>query len=96
MNRDPETWGPDAHEFVPERHLDADGNLAPAPVDTVGESHVTFGFGRRICVGRHVANNSLFLNIASILWTFNINPVKDAAGVPIVPGEESLNQGLVV
>jgi cytochrome P450 len=31
-----------------------------------------FGFGRRICTGQHIARNSLFINIARILWTFNI------------------------
>lgn len=28
----------------------------PGPADTKDEGHLTFGFGRRLCVGRHVAN----------------------------------------
>ena len=31
-----------------------------------------FGFGRRVCGGQHIAQNSLFINIARLLWTFNI------------------------
>lgn len=31
-----------------------------------------FGFGRRVCTGQHIAKNSLFLNIARILWAFDI------------------------
>lgn len=35
-----------------------------------------FGFGRRACPGMHLASNSLFINIARILWAFDIHPVK--------------------
>jgi hypothetical protein len=31
-----------------------------------------FGFGRRICTGQHIAKNSLFINVARLLWTFDI------------------------
>ncbi|KAG1888963.1 uncharacterized protein F5891DRAFT_1199019 [Suillus fuscotomentosus] len=30
----------------------------------------TFGFGRRVCPGQHVANRSIFINTAVILWAF--------------------------
>jgi cytochrome P450 len=43
----------DADEFRPERHLDVKGEeLLPGPKETNQEGHVTFGFGRRICVGK--------------------------------------------
>ena len=35
----------------------------------------TFGFGRRICPGRHIADNSVFLAIARLLWAFDIQAV---------------------
>jgi len=41
--------------------------------------------GYRICVGRFMANNSLFLNIATILWAANISAEKDEGGNPILP-----------
>lgn len=31
-----------------------------------------FGFGRRVGTGQHIARNSLFINIARLLWTFDI------------------------
>lgn len=31
-----------------------------------------FGFGRRVCTGQHIAKNSLFINIARLLWAFDI------------------------
>jgi cytochrome P450 len=34
---------------------------------------IAFGFGRRVCTGQHIARNSLFINIARLLWTFNID-----------------------
>jgi cytochrome P450 len=97
LNRDPEIYGEDATEFNPARHLDANGELAPGPVDTKEESHVTYGFGRRLCVGRHVANNSLFIDIAIVLWANKIDRKKDASGKPLPLNTEGfLEEGLVV
>ncbi|KAJ7697080.1 cytochrome P450 [Mycena metata] len=96
LNRDLEVYGPDAAEFDPGRYLDEKGQLKPALADTK-DGHVSYGFGRRICVGRHVANSSLFIDIACLLWAVNIRPEQDARGKPILPSEsESINDGLVV
>ncbi|KAJ3810819.1 cytochrome P450 [Lentinula aff. lateritia] len=96
MNRDVDVYGPDAHLFKPERHLDKEGNLYQAFPRTKNEGHNTFGFGRRICVGRYLANNSLFLNMASILWLFAIRPPVNDDGSPVKLTEETINEGLVV
>ncbi|KAK7057918.1 cytochrome P450 [Favolaschia claudopus] len=85
MNHDPAIYGEDAEAFRPERHLTEDGILASAPKDTKDESHCSYGFGKRICVGRHVANRSLFIEMATILWIFNILPSKDHNGNPMLP-----------
>jgi hypothetical protein len=37
-------------------------------------------FGRRICVGRHTADATVWATIVSVLSTFNIAKAKDAAG----------------
>ena len=48
----------------------------------------------RICLGRQMANTSLFINIASILWAANISAIKDEAGAPIIPDTlETVNSG---
>ncbi|KAJ7503688.1 cytochrome P450 [Mycena galericulata] len=97
LNRDVQANGADAADFNPARYLDQAGKLKPALADTKEEGHVTYGFGRRLCIGRHVANNSLFIDIACLLWAVNIRPAKDAQGKPIIPIEsESINDGLVV
>ncbi|KAI0700497.1 cytochrome P450 [Cerioporus squamosus] len=96
INRDPELWGPDANEFKPERHIGPDGKLAPSPPDTKEEGHVSFGFGRRICVGRHLARNSLLITIASVLWMFDVLPPLGPDGEEVTCSEKSIDMGLVV
>jgi len=98
MNRDPEIYGEDASHFNPARYLRAgvgddggytDMSLSGGPATGTGltgeEGHVTFGFGRRKCVGRHVANNSLFINIAVILWAAKIERKKAASSGETLP-----------
>jgi cytochrome P450 len=97
LNRNREAYGEDAEDFNPARHLDANGRVAPGPIDTKEESHFTYGFGRRICVGRHVANNSLFIDIAMMLWAMNIERLTDADGKPThLEVDDCINDGLVV
>jgi len=73
---------------------------------------VTYGFGRRICPGRldlfvctltmftflsrHIANNSLFIDIATILWTLTIEPARDHKGEYIIPSVEGNVDGGVL
>ncbi|KAI0265709.1 cytochrome P450 [Gloeopeniophorella convolvens] len=79
-NHDRAIFGADADEFKPERHLDESGDLAPGPVETYQEGHVAFGFGRRICVGRHLARDSLFVVTAMILWAVRIERARGENG----------------
>ncbi|KII83621.1 hypothetical protein PLICRDRAFT_119208 [Plicaturopsis crispa FD-325 SS-3] len=62
-----------------------DAILAPAPRYTKEEGHVTYGYGRRICPGRFLANNSLFIDIACMLWGCSFTPLVDASGQKILP-----------
>ncbi|KAF4565688.1 hypothetical protein EYR36_002266 [Pleurotus pulmonarius] len=97
LNHDTDVYGPDVDDFRPERFLNEDGELKAMPTDTKDEGHVTYGFGRRICVGRHVSNNSMFIEIASILWACNIRPGKNEAGEIVMPDpQNSIDEGLVV
>lgn len=59
LNQDINTWGEDALEFRPERYL-RNGAKTDKSLSGSGreESDFTYGFGRRVCVGRHVANVS--------------------------------------
>jgi len=80
LNRDPEIFGKNTEHFDPARYLDASGNIAPGMSDTKEQGHFSFGFGRRICPGRHMADNTLFINIAVLLWATKFERKKDSSG----------------
>ncbi|KAF8576736.1 cytochrome P450 [Ramaria rubella] len=67
---DEKNYGPDTDKFIPERFL------APG----VKDANAAFGFGRRICPGRYMADNSVFIAVASVLKAFNITPARDVDG----------------
>ncbi|KAJ6460520.1 cytochrome P450 [Mycena sanguinolenta] len=97
MNRDPEVYGDNADLFDPTRHLDEDGRLTIVIPETKEEGHHSFGFGRRNCLGRHLANDSLFIDCANMLWALSIEPCHDHNGTPIIPSlDESISHGITV
>ncbi|KAI0066989.1 cytochrome P450 [Artomyces pyxidatus] len=85
LNHDPALYGADALEFDPGRFLDEKGALLSGPPETREEGHVTYGFGRRVCPGKHLANDSLFVDVAVLLWACTFEPARDEHGnaIPI-------------
>ncbi|KAF7291950.1 Cytochrome P450 [Mycena indigotica] len=69
---------PDPHVFEPRRYLGADSKPSATVV-------TAFGFGRRICPGLHVAENSVFIAIATILAMFRITKARDPEGKVLEP-----------
>ncbi|KAG2126118.1 cytochrome P450 [Suillus cothurnatus] len=63
---DPEVF-PEPHKFNPQRWLDDTGHVRH------DLRFFPFGFGRRVCPGQHVANRSIFINTALILWAFRLS-----------------------
>jgi cytochrome P450 len=80
MNRDPDLYGKNTEDFDPARYLDANGGMAPGTSDLKKDGHFSYGFGSRVCVGRHMEDNSLFINIAILLWAMKFERKKDASG----------------
>ncbi|KAH8886614.1 putative cytochrome P450 [Thozetella sp. PMI_491] len=64
--------------------------------DSPRRLHFTFGAGRRVCPGFHVAERNLFIAISRILWGFDIKRAVDEHGnhTPINP--EGMTPGLIV
>ncbi|PIL23523.1 cytochrome P450 [Ganoderma sinense ZZ0214-1] len=78
MAHDPVAY-PNPDSFSPERFL-KDGQLDGSVRDPL---KFQFGFGRRICPGRHYALDSAFLMIASVLHVFDIKPPVGQDGTPM-------------
>lgn len=87
------TWGlhhdgrrfPDPDRFEPERFLGVAAlatKLAQA-VDPEDRDHYGYGAGRRICPGMHLAERSLFVAIAKLLWAFEFAPGEGEDGEPL-------------
>jgi len=68
---------PEPEAFKPERFLSPDGSLLDDPV--LG---LAFGYGRRVCPGRHFAEATLFITVASLLSVFNIEKGETSKGQP--------------
>lgn len=82
ITRDESVFGEDVDNFIPERWL-AEGsdkeqqhtNIDICDFNTSALKDLPqtgFGFGRRICVGRFIARNQLFIQIARLLWAFDV------------------------
>lgn len=68
MTHDPDVY----HEpttFKPERFL--------RPTPDRDPRELMFGFGRRICPGRYLADNTLFLSVSQTLTAFDIRKAKE-------------------
>ena len=93
----PEIYGGDAAHsgFNPARFLDKNGDVTSLALESK-EGHVTYGFERRVCVGKHVANNLLFIYMAMVLWACTIGPAKDENGHVILTDVDGCVEDAVV
>lgn len=66
IGKDPEFY-PEPESFIPSRWITETGEINEKI------KYFNFGFGRRVCPGQHVANRSVFINTAFLLWAFNIS-----------------------
>ncbi|EJD49807.1 cytochrome P450, partial [Auricularia subglabra TFB-10046 SS5] len=64
--------------FVPERFLPA------SPARPLDPSDYVFGFGRRICPGRYIGEDMVFLMVVSLLATFTVSGPPDQDGKEVV------------
>ena len=95
MLLDPDNY-PDPEDFKPTRFLKKSTPTSAMELDTsvTDPSTMVFGFGRRTCPGRWLAYDSLWISIASLLAAFDINPIKDENGRPILPRGRSVDNFL--
>ncbi|KAJ5628148.1 Cytochrome P450 [Penicillium lividum] len=94
INLNPEYY-PNPHHFNPRRFLVGDpsylpylppltdddlAELSPAKIHPAKEGHSSFGWGRRICPGAGLAQNSLFIALVRLLWAFRFEPARESDG----------------
>ncbi|KAI9062563.1 cytochrome P450 [Trametes sanguinea] len=85
--QDPELF-PEPEVFRPERFLNTKH-------PKLQNFTIHFGFGRRICPGLHIANQSIFTVISRLLWAFDIVPALGPDGRPILPSVDDFTSGLI-
>ncbi|KAI1990255.1 hypothetical protein LOZ53_003252 [Ophidiomyces ophidiicola] len=89
IHHDPSFY-PEPDVFRPERW---EGKINLAHADGLLFS---FGAGRRVCPGKHLAERSVFMLVSRLLWAFNISHMKDQGGNTISINPRALRPGLVV
>lgn len=96
INMDPSRYE-NPRKYDPRRFGNNTKSLYDSAVDpdVSQRDQFTFGAGRRICPGIHVAERSLFLGISRVLWSFDITPALNKDGSLNMPDPEKLTQGFV-
>ena len=83
--------------FDPSRHLrnaDLSAGEAAQAADIKNRDHWSFGAGRRICPGMHLAERSLALSVMRILWAFEIGKDKDESGEEVWIEPDEMTQSI--
>lgn len=79
ITRDESVFGDNVNTFDPDRWISHD-NVATPHIDACGLNtsalkdlpQTGFGFGRRVCTGRTIARTQLFIQMARLLWAFDV------------------------
>jgi cytochrome P450 len=86
ITHDPDVYS-EPEVFNPERFLDPNRTLREDV--TLGS---IFGFGKRVCPGRHFVDTTMFIVAATVLSVFHIEKRRDSEGAPF---EFTYSGGLV-
>jgi len=73
---------PNPSAYNPDRYLQHPGLATEyaASSDFANRDHYTYGAGRRICAGIHLAERTQWRMLARLLWAFRIEHAVDAEG----------------
>ncbi|MBW0475941.1 hypothetical protein O181_015656 [Austropuccinia psidii MF-1] len=78
IHRDPSVF-PEPENFDISRWLTIDETKGKTVLRS-DMRHFAYGFGRRKCAGITIADRSMFINTANLLWSFDIRKKKDNEG----------------
>jgi cytochrome P450 len=77
INHNPEEY-PSPDTFDPSRWYTSKFGVVPESSDTADawrRPSYAFGAGRRVCAGQRMAENSMLIHMAKLVWAFQIEPV---------------------
>ncbi|KAI0531885.1 cytochrome P450 [Xylaria digitata] len=96
IHRDPDSY-PQPHVFDPTRFDGTQESVSQegVPDNDIKKDHFAFGAGRRQCPGLHVAERSMVLSAARLLWAFNFSKAVDDLGHEISPPGDNFSNGVV-
>jgi hypothetical protein len=98
VHNDPQRH-PNPRQFNPMRYIDDHQTSIDASnnPDATKRDHFVFGAGRRKCQGMHIADRSIFLAIARLLWAFNFHRAVDGeTGKEIIPDMDNFVDGMMM
>ena len=97
MHMDPSRY-PDPETYSPERFLDypLSASAYVNSGDVAARDHFAYGDGKRICVGIHLAERSLFTLCSCLLQAFQIVHAKDSEGKEITVDPNAAMSSLAV
>ncbi|KAK7032164.1 hypothetical protein VNI00_013338 [Paramarasmius palmivorus] len=70
----------DPEKFNPDRYMKQEFGTKPGVDVRAFRNNISFGYGRRICPGMGLGENSLALNTMNFVWAFDFRPPKDSMG----------------
>ncbi|KEF51211.1 uncharacterized protein A1O9_12714 [Exophiala aquamarina CBS 119918] len=98
MHHDPERY-PEPFRYNPDRFLDhkLSASAYANGSDVAARDHFSYGGGKRICVGMHLAERSLFTMASRLLQTFEIKPALDENGqeIPVDTSSSRFSSSLI-
>ncbi|KAK4946333.1 hypothetical protein LTR10_014531 [Elasticomyces elasticus] len=89
---------PDPTSFRPERFLchKLSASAYANSSETGARDHFSYGGGKRMCVGLHLAERSLFVMTSRLLHAFDVRPALDSNGNPVPVDVEGTRTGLIM
>ncbi|KAK2035689.1 cytochrome P450 [Colletotrichum somersetense] len=81
LGRNKEVYGEDADVFRPERWLQSDGEDQAAfdmRIKRYKGADLTFGAGKRDCIGKHFANLVIYKFVFTVFPPYRLRPYRDS------------------